>query len=115
VKRTSEETAYPPGLDALYLRMTAQIRKSQNAELCKNILAITSVVYQPITIMELASLANLPDGVSEDDLSEIVKLCGSFLTLRDRAISFIHQSAKDFLLHRIADEIFPSGGQECIS
>ena len=32
-----------------------------------------------------------------------------FLTLRDRTISFVHQSAKDFLLKQARGEIFPSG------
>jgi hypothetical protein len=68
-------------------------------------------VYRPVTLDELASFVDMPDGVSGDyeALSEIIGLCGSFLTLRERIISFVHQSAKDFLLKEASYEIFPSG------
>jgi hypothetical protein len=103
--------AFPPGLDALYRRMMDQIRDSEDAALCKNILAVVSVVYRPITLDELAALVDSLDGVpsNRESLTEIVGLCGSFLTLRERTISFVHQSAKDFLLKQARDEIFPSG------
>jgi hypothetical protein len=41
-------------------------------------------------------------------LAEIIGLCGSFLTLRERTIYFVHQSAKDFLLKEASNDIFPS-------
>ncbi len=52
-----------------------------------------------------------PDRIAGNSkaLTEIVGLCGSFLTLRERTISFVHQSAKDFLLQQARGEIFPSG------
>ncbi|KAH9205198.1 NACHT domain-containing protein [Leptodontidium sp. 2 PMI_412] len=104
-------TAFPPGLDALYKRMLGQIRDSSDAKLCTSILAIASAVYRPVTLDELASFVDLPDGVSGDSeaLSEIIALCGSFLTLRERTVSFVHQSAKDFLLKEACHDIFPSG------
>ena len=93
-------TAFPPRLDALYRRMMDQIWNSEDAELCKHILAVVSTVYRPVTLDELASFVDMPDGVSGDyeALSEIIGLCGSFLILRERTISFVHQSAKEFLL-----------------
>jgi NACHT domain/Heterokaryon incompatibility protein (HET) len=102
--------AFPPGLNALYRRMIDQIWTLDDAELCKSILAIASAVYRPVTLDELASLVDMPDGVSGDyhALSEIIGLCGSFLTLRGYTISFVHQSAKDFLLLEVFDEIFAS-------
>jgi len=42
----------------------------------------------------------------------MIGLCGSFLTLRERTISFVHQSANDFLLEQARDETFPSGIEE---
>jgi hypothetical protein len=88
-------TAFPPGLDALYRRMVDQIYNSEDAELCKGILAVVSVVYRPIMLEDLASFADMPNGVSNDEsLTEIIGLCGSFLTLRERTILFVHQSAK---------------------
>ena len=66
-----------------------QICNSEDAELCKGILAVVSVVYRPITLEELASFVDMPNGVSNDEsLTEIIGLCGSFLTLRERTILF---------------------------
>src|SRR2546423_10832907 len=91
--------------------MMDQITASEDAELCKRILALTSAVYRPITLDELASLVDILDGVSGEykALSEIIGLYGSFLTLREHTISFIHQSAKDFLVEKAYSEIYPSG------
>ncbi|KUJ15217.1 NACHT-domain-containing protein [Mollisia scopiformis] len=101
--------AFPPGLDAFYKQMMDQICNSKDAKLCKSILAVVSSVYQPITLYELVSLVDMPDGVSGDEsLTEIIALCGSFLTLRDGTISFVHQSAKDFLVKEASNDIFPS-------
>ena len=106
-------TAFPPGLDALYKRMLDQIHP-RNAKLCKSILTVVSVVYRPITLDELASFVDMPPRSSGEYKvwEDIVGRCGSFLTLRDHNISFIHQSAKDYLLEQAFDEIFPSGKEE---
>ncbi|KAK4208673.1 hypothetical protein QBC37DRAFT_391849 [Rhypophila decipiens] len=86
---------FPPGLDDLYARMMDQISKSEDADLCKEILAIATIVRRPISLPELATLVEMGGDIS--DLEELVALCGSFLTLRDQTIYFVHQSAKDFL------------------
>jgi DNA replication protein DnaC len=102
---------FPPGLDALYRRMMDQICNSKNSKLCKSILAVASVVYRPITLDELDSFVDMPPRSSGNykALAEIIGLCGSFLTLRERTISFVHQSAKDFLIDKASQEIFLSG------
>ena len=107
-------TVFPPGLDALYRRMINQICTSRNSQLRKDILAVVSAVLRPITLDELPSLVEMPLRCSGSDkaLVEIVRLCGSFLTLRKRVISFVHQSAKDFLVQKASQEIFPSGLQD---
>ncbi|KAJ4303895.1 hypothetical protein N0V88_001495 [Collariella sp. IMI 366227] len=66
-------TAFPPGLDALYRRMMDQICDCEDAALCKDILAVVSVVYRPITLDELTALVDSLDGVSGDheSLAEI--------------------------------------------
>lgn len=102
---------FPPGLDALYHRMIDQVRQSEDAELCKQILGTLSTVYRPITLSELRSLIegrnDSYDGL--DSLHEILAVCGSFLTLREHTIMFVHQSAKDFLVQEILNEILPRG------
>lgn len=102
---------FPPGLNALYGRMIDQVRNSEDAESCKRILAVMSIVYRPIAFAELASLVELPDDLSGDSeaLSEIVAICGSFLTMREDTIIFVHQSAKEFLLRETQSEVFPGG------
>ena len=113
-KAQQKLTAFPPGLDGMYRRMIDQIRDLEDADLCKRILAVISAVYRPVTLDELASFVDMPDGVAGESeaLPEIIGFCGSFLTLRERTISFVHQSAKDFLLAKASNEIFPSGKEE---
>jgi hypothetical protein len=103
---------FPPGLDDLYARMMEQIDQSEDADLCKRILAVATVVRRPISLRELTTLVEMPDDISGDleSLEEIIKVCGSFLTLREQIVNFVHQSAKDFLLgngtHQASREAF---------
>lgn len=106
----SELKVFPSGLDNLYRRMMDQISNSKDAVLCTCILAIVSVVYRPIILDELLSLIDLSDGFHNNNyLIKIIQLCGSFLTVQGHTISFIHQTAKDFLVGKASKEIFPSG------
>ncbi|KAJ6275240.1 WD40-repeat-containing domain protein [Bipolaris maydis] len=100
---------FPPGLDALYKRMMQQISVSDDAALCKQVLALIGLVYRPITLQELVVLAEPLEGIDEIELRGIIGLCGSFLTLRKDAVYFVHQSAKDFLFAESFDEVFPGG------
>jgi hypothetical protein len=100
--------AYPLGLDPLYKKMMEKTWNSDDADYCKRVLATIALVYRPITLKELTSLIEMPD-ISIDELKEIVLLCGSFLTLREHIISFVHQSAKDFLIKEAYNEIYPFG------
>ena len=104
--------SFPPGLGPLYERMMQQISVSDDAELCKQILALEALVYRPITLEELVALVEPLRDTADEDLREIVSLCGSFLTLREDTVYFVHQSAKDFLLEKSCRVIFPSGAEE---
>ncbi|KAF4843336.1 Vegetative incompatibility protein HET-E-1 [Colletotrichum siamense] len=98
----------PPGLDSLYMRILNQILGSENpqdAEDCRRILAVMSIVTRPL---DLAELALLLDRV--EFLAEKVGECGSLLTVRDNIVYFIHQSAKDFLIKQ-EDNIMPLGSR----
>ncbi|KAL3584451.1 hypothetical protein FPOAC2_14231 [Fusarium poae] len=101
--------SFPPGLDPLYKRMVEHISDSKDADRCKEILALASVVYRPITLDELKALAQSLEYLDQDELEEIIDSCGSFLTLRNGVIYFVHQSAKDFLLKNVSKQILPSG------
>ena len=98
---------FPPGLDALYERMMQQIGASDDAELCKQVLATIALVYRPVTLAELVSLTELLEDFAEAEVREIVGLCGSFLTLRGETVYFVHQSAQDFLLEKATNDVFP--------
>ena len=114
---------FPPGLDSLYTRMIDYIRDSEDSDLCKHILAVATIVRRPVSLQELTSLVEMPGGISDDreSLEKIIELCGSFLTLRDQTVYFVHQSAQDFLLGKASDKaskkasqvafgwVFPSG------
>jgi hypothetical protein len=102
---------FPPGLDALYKRMLDQISESDIAEICQQVLASTAVLYRPVTIPELVALVQPLEYLANDPESVrmIVSLCGSFLTLQDNTVYFVHQSAKDFLFTKVLDRVFPYG------
>lgn len=102
---------FPPGLDALYKRMIQQISETDGAEICQQVLASTSVLYRPVTILELSALVQSLDGLGDDlkSVRDIVGLCGSFLTLQGETVYFVHQSAKDYLLVNAANKVFPAG------
>ncbi|KAH8668676.1 beta transducin-like protein HET-E2C*4 [Xylariales sp. PMI_506] len=103
----------PPSLDELYKRMMQQIAqlKQENPIFCRQILATISAAYRPLHLTELGLLSGLPTSISETPkyLALTVKMCGSFLTIRNETVYFVHQSAKDFLLKQGYNEIFPAG------
>ncbi|KAJ5519970.1 hypothetical protein N7463_000423 [Penicillium fimorum] len=103
--------AFPSGLEYLYAQMLEQIHKSEDADLFKQILAVLLVTYRPITLDELPTLVDMPEYIATDNqcLIKIVEACGSFLTIRDRVIFFVHHSAKDFLLQTASKEILTRG------
>ncbi|KAK4643691.1 hypothetical protein QC761_0070480 [Podospora bellae-mahoneyi] len=91
---------FPPGLDSLYARIMKRIRESRDADLCRKILAVAATVCRPISLDEITSLVKISVNISNDpeSLKKIVKLCGSFLTVREKTVYFVHESAKDYLL-----------------
>ncbi|PNP54991.1 hypothetical protein THARTR1_04680 [Trichoderma harzianum] len=105
-------TSFPPGLGPLYDRMMDRIQNSSDAGRCKEILAIVSAVYRPITLQELKTLSQSFGTFTLKDLRIIITCCGSFLTLRHDTIFFVHQSAKDYLLDKASNQILPLGMAE---
>jgi hypothetical protein len=102
---------FPPGLDDLYKRMMQQMSESDDADTCRCVLASTAVLYRPVTIRELVELVEQLKDVSSD-VREIIDLCGSFLTVREDTVYFVHQSAKDFLFEKASHEVFPNGAED---
>jgi hypothetical protein len=102
---------FPPRLDDLYKRMMQQINESDNADTCRCVLASAAVLYQPVTIPELVALVKQLEDVV-DNVREIINLCGSFLTVREDTVYFVHQSAKDFLFAKARKKVFPNSKEE---
>lgn len=82
---------FQPGLEKLYQSMMDLIdqHKDKISGLCKQILRTVTVVYRPLTLAELVSLAELPFKQT-DDVRELVNLCSSFLILREDTVRFLH-------------------------
>ncbi|ETS77183.1 hypothetical protein PFICI_11057 [Pestalotiopsis fici W106-1] len=103
--------SFPPGLDPLYQRMVEYNTVSRDAQACREILALPSTVYRPVSVDELQGLTQSVkeiENLSQEEVLEVIAACGSFLTLRDSIIFFVHQSAKDFLLKKASNTILSS-------
>ncbi|KAH8129977.1 WD40 repeat-like protein [Trichoderma asperelloides] len=103
-------TAFPPDLGPLYMRMMTHVCESQDADICVQVLELFSLIYRPISLVELASFVEiLEDNNDFDELRDVIATCGSFLVLKDDVVYFVHQSAKDFLLSNASNQIFENG------
>ncbi|KAF5577148.1 heterokaryon incompatibility protein het-E-1 [Fusarium pseudoanthophilum] len=104
-----ELVKFPTSLVALYQAMLDRITNSPEADRLKQILALVCIVYRPLSSAEIPTLVEFMDDYDEEDMEDVIASCGSFLTLQNGEIFFVHQSAKEFLLdqgHRI---LFPHG------
>jgi hypothetical protein len=70
------------------------------ADHCKQIIRSAAIAYRPLQLQELVATAELPDRILDSIryLKDLVERCGSFLTVRNEVIFFIHQSAKDYVI-----------------
>ncbi|KAJ6028364.1 WD40 repeat-like protein [Penicillium herquei] len=105
----------PPTLDKMYEQMMEQILNLQdgNSKYCQQALLIAVNAYRPLRLSELEILADLP---VLSDPRKIILLCGVFsIRESDETVSFVHQSAKDYLQDansKSSLQIFPDGHSE---
>jgi hypothetical protein len=104
----------PDGLPQLYQRMLEQIATNNDKEdrgFCEALLRAITIAQRPLYQAEIGQLAGLPSDVIDDSqaIEELVGSCGSFLTIREGIISFVHQSAKDYFTTGYGCSIFPDG------
>ena len=108
----------PPELKPLYDRILRQVEQLQrkDPEFCRLVLSTITLAYRPLHLLEVGALSDLPRQISSniDKVVKVINKCGSFLTIRENRTYFIHQSAKDFLLERTFDRIFPSGKADIV-
>ncbi|KAL6922586.1 hypothetical protein FSST1_006612 [Fusarium sambucinum] len=90
----------PSGLTDLYRRMMQEVKDSSHASQCRDILAAATLAYRPMSLAELSSSSQSLSQHSKrlDALKRQVLRCKGFLVVSDDVVSFVHQSAKDFLL-----------------
>jgi hypothetical protein len=103
----------PVELRNTYQQMLDDVRSMHDAEdtgLCMRTLAAMASSRRPMRPVELAASAGLPSDCikDHDSLTELIYLCGSFLTIRGEAVYTTHSSARDFL----ATEVFGRGSNE---
>lgn len=100
----------PPDLEHLYGRMLQQIDllKLKNPQYCRALLSTVLMANQPLNLEEIGCLAGLPPTVSSKPkiIHDIIKLCGSFLVVKDERVFIVHQSAKEFLLGKVFGTFF---------
>ncbi|KAH7020382.1 hypothetical protein EDB80DRAFT_887869 [Ilyonectria destructans] len=103
----------PKGLNGLYQRMLDGAFASADGPLCRQILPLVCVVARPLTLDELRALVPALQTLNDTDLREVVANCGSFLAVqgddRGGVLSFIHQSAREYLTNTAQDNVFPRG------
>ena len=102
----------PKGLTPLYDRMIKQIQQLEfdYPQLCILTLATAALAHRPLHMLEIRLLAGLVEEIpSLEDLERIIHMCGSFLTIRDNYVYFIHQSADDYLTVNASGIIFADG------
>src|SRR5467141_3786172 len=100
----------PSGLPPVYDRMMKHIQQLQRqySQRCLCALSVVTLAYQPLHMREIHVVTGLQEKVRNlEDLERIINMCGSFLTIRDNYVYFIHQSAKDYLTSN-ASTIFPA-------
>jgi hypothetical protein len=100
----------PSGIDPLYDRMMEQIltQDADTRRFCTDILQSVTLAYRPLQLKELAVVAGLPidSFISIQSVADLVSRCGSFLTVSEGTVSFIHLSAKDYFKSGNGQQIF---------
>ena len=92
----------PSGLGKLYERMLLDI-KVNHRQIAARILRWVVMAVRPLTLSELSAIieptVEPPSGFTREAVTkEQVSYCGYFLTVEEREVNLIHQSAKDYLL-----------------
>ncbi|KAL7926408.1 hypothetical protein ACQKWADRAFT_328206 [Trichoderma austrokoningii] len=99
----------PEDLTQLYATMLERISllPGESSNLCRTALAIATLVYRPLHLNEPSTLAGFQRRLKKLPLvEELIKDCGSFLTVQENKIYFIHQSAKEYLASDVSSQSF---------
>ncbi|CAF9923197.1 MAG: hypothetical protein GOMPHAMPRED_002765 [Gomphillus americanus] len=80
--------------------MLDQVSLSRNRDILDQLLAITVHVFRPVSITELRSI--IKEDTDNETMQELIQECGSFLTIREDMVEFIHLSAQDYIMEHHA-------------
>lgn len=101
----------PAGLGELYDRMLKDLRasESESPERCERILCTMLLAFRPLHLRELQTLIDVAETEEKDlkSFQTLVEACGSFFTIRDNVVYFVHKSANDYFTDGKGLEIFP--------
>ena len=87
----------PSSLSELYDHLMTRINERELEDdpyHCKQVLAPTAFAHHSLSLLELGVLAGLPPSMGP---GIIVRKCGSFLVTKEKTVTLIHKSAKDYL------------------
>ncbi|KAL6867028.1 hypothetical protein J3F83DRAFT_739731 [Trichoderma novae-zelandiae] len=92
----------PRSLEDLYEYARAGIAKlpRRDPEFCNTVLSVMAIALRPLSLEELARLADLPPLV---DIGTIVERCGSFLEVQEGIVKFVNPSARHNLRKRYSE------------
>ena len=104
---------FPAGLQPLYEQMMKRVEgegEGEDVECCKKLLCSVTLASRPLSLKELAIVADLPTPFhDEESINDLVDRCGSFLIVQQRTTYFVHQSAKDYFSLGTGSHIFQAG------
>lgn len=105
---------FPAGLEPLYERILAQLSVQDSGEYPQRhlkVLRLLTIALRPLHLKEIVVLGDLLPGRTHDlqDSQDLVGSCGSFLTVRENIVYFVHQSAIDFFKTGRGSRIFSEG------
>lgn len=109
VKKALEEM--PEGLENLYNLILQRLAKQEERDAYRILLSTVTAAERPLRLEELRIFTSSEWKYHETTytLRDLVKDCGSFLSIRDNTVYFIHQSVKDYMMGAASRVIFPSG------
>ncbi|KAI4166728.1 MAG: hypothetical protein LQ343_007802 [Gyalolechia ehrenbergii] len=102
---------FPSGLEPLYERMLHRILHQEDEddiELCRQILCLVTLAFRPLRLEEIAVFAK----IQESGLKDLINQCGSFITIREKTVYLVHQSAKDYMKDDKRKAVLYSGQED---
>ncbi|KAK1245026.1 hypothetical protein MKX08_004655 [Trichoderma sp. CBMAI-0020] len=104
----------PEGLENLYSLILKRLAKQEDEDAYQVLLSTVTAAERPLHLEEILTFISFQwkrfkPTFTIHDIRDIVKDCGSFLSIRENTVYFIHQSVKDYMMGTAFKAIFPAG------